>query len=87
MVNNAQEVMAERGNREMLEENIQKSMIRHATQYMVSTFGLHPDKHQKEQTANAVLSLFPYLAKKSSQTGGMVSTYLVQLHFRLNIAK
>lgn len=73
MVYNAQEVMTERANHEMLEENTQKAMIRHATQYMVSIFGLYPDRHQKEQTTNAVISLFPYLAKKSSQTGGMVS--------------
>lgn len=56
-------------------------LIRHVLSLMRDKFGDYPIRQQKESTAHALITLFPCLKVKNSQTGGIVSKIYLRLIF------
>lgn len=59
-----------------------RQLVRHLVDYIVKNFGMFPTAYQKKSTAKAAIMVFPRLACKSSEIGGIVciNMYLYFLH-------
>lgn len=69
---NLDQILLDYNQNGFLTNNDRSKVIKHTAEFMIEIFGEYPSKQQKTMTGKALVTLFPCLKMKDTDTDGLV---------------